>query len=88
MVYYPKFLSNKPRFFGLGVMDVAIFAGVVNILNFIGLEFVLCLIIAIFLSAFKLILEKWVDLTGLFVSYPKIQTLDWRDQVDNSKGDL
>lgn len=88
MVYYPKFLSNKPRFFGLGVMDVVLFAAVVNILNFLGLKFVLCLIIAIALSAFKLILEKWIDLTGLFVSYPKIQTLDWRDHIERSKGDL
>lgn len=87
MVRYPKFLSTKPKFLGLSVVDVASFAVLTNILSLIGLSLYIAAILGLVCVILKIILGKWVDFTALFVSYPKIESFSWSEELERGRKD-
>lgn len=87
MVRYPKFLENKPRFFGLTLVDLALFALIVNILNFMSVEGITLALVSIAAIVLKVLACKWIDFTALFVSYPRVESFSWREEIEAKKGE-
>ena len=85
MVRYPKFLNSKPRFWGLSLTDILIFAAGINIFYHIGLKVFFALGLTVLLIGLRLVAVKWIDFKGVFLSYPKVGTLSWSDKLKGGK---
>jgi len=76
MIKYPIFLSSKPKFFGLELVDIAIFALFANLFNQLGLSGLIGAVLSFGSVGFKLLVCHFVDFQGLIRSYPKTQTIN------------
>lgn len=76
MIKYPIFLSSKPKFFGLELVDIAIFALFVNLFNQLGLSGLMGAALSFGSVGLKLLVCHFVDFQGLIRSFPKTQTIN------------
>lgn len=81
MENYPKFLNSTPKFWGLTLPDIILFALTLNVFYHIGVPVLVALLVASVLVILRRLIVKWVDFKALFVGVPRTRSLSWGENL-------
>ena len=83
MERYPKFLNSSPKFWGLTLPDILLFALGLNVFYHLGVPVLVALLAASVFALLRKLIVKWIDLKALLISLPRVRSFSWQERVSS-----